>query len=154
MEIERAFEVRDLPTDLGPATTIEQRYVAIDGDTEVRVRRADDRCVMTVKGGRGRERTEVEFPIERSRFDELATLDSERRILKHRHRIELEGGLVAELDRFGGDLSGLDLVEVEFDNSADADAFVAPSWFGPEVTDRAGWSNAELATNGLPQSEP
>lgn len=149
-EIERAFQVRSVPTTLGPGTPIEQHYIAIDVDVTVRVRRAGAAHWLTVKGGRGRERTEVEMPIDAAQFDVLAALSGGRSIEKQRHHIELDDGLVAEFDRFGGTLAGLDLVEVEFANREEADSFRAPDWFGAELTDVAGWSNAELATIGRP----
>ncbi|WP_040491483.1 CYTH domain-containing protein [Ilumatobacter nonamiensis] len=152
IEIERRFAVNELPGELGPSTSIEQHYVALDGDRAVRVRREDGRCHLTVKGGRGLERTEIELTIEPTQFDRLAALGDGRTIRKQRHRIELPGGLVAELDRFGGDLEGLTLVEVEFESRSSAEAFVPPPWFGDELTDRRGWSNADLAVHGLPIS--
>lgn len=149
-EIERAFEVRELPRDLGPASSIEQHYIALDRSVHVRIRREGDRCSMTVKGGRGRERTEVEVSIDSAQFDALAALGTGRSIEKQRHRVELSDGLVAEVDLFGGPLAGLALVEVEFDDHAAAESFVPPPWFGDEVTDRPGWTNAELAIHGRP----
>lgn len=52
VEIERKFLVPEHPRGLegSPATRIEQGYIAIASDgTEVRVRRRDGRCVLTVK---------------------------------------------------------------------------------------------------------
>lgn len=152
VEIERKFAVREIPGTLGPSSTIEQHYVALDTDRIVRVRREDDQCTLTVKGGRGRERTEVEFAIDAGQFEKLAALGAERTIRKRRHRIDLSDGLVAELDRFDGALEGLTVVEVEFSSLAAADEFVPPSWFGDELTDRSGWTNTELAIHGRPTS--
>ena len=41
MERERKFLVDRLPDDLGPAVAIRQGYLALDGNVQVRVRRAD-----------------------------------------------------------------------------------------------------------------
>ncbi len=53
---------------------------------------------------------------------------------------------------FHGDLDGLVLVEVEFESDDEMAAFVAPAWFGREVTEEAGYTNASLAVNGRPAS--
>jgi CYTH domain-containing protein len=42
------------------------------------------------------------------------------------------------------------VAEVEFPSRAEAEAFEPPSWLGRDVTGEAGWSNAELATDGRP----
>lgn len=151
VEIERKFRVARVPDDevLGPGAGLRQGYVAVDGDIEVRVRNEDGACTLTVKGGRGLERAEVEIAIGQGDFDELWTLAGDRTIEKTRHRIPI-GTLTAELDLYAGRLAGLAVVEVEFASRADAEGFVAPDWFGAELTGRAGWSNAALARDGVP----
>lgn len=149
VEIERKFRVARLPDDPGPGAELRQGYVALDGDVEVRIRRDGGRCTLTVKGGRGLERTEVEVPIDPARFDQLWPLAGDRTVEKVRHRIPV-GDHTAELDVYGGKLAGLAVVEVEFASREDAEGFVAPDWFGAELTGRAGWSNAALARDGLP----
>jgi adenylate cyclase len=51
---------------------------------------------------------------------------------------------------FGGTLDGLYIVEVEFTSEDEATAFVAPQWFGREVTGDPAWTNASLARHGRP----
>ncbi len=148
-EIERKFAVRELPSGLGEGTPFRQGYVAIDGEAEVRVRAAGESCTLTIKGGAGRRRTEVELPLSQEQFDELWRLAESRCLVKRRHVVQLEEG-VAELDVYGGALEGLAVVEVEFDSEEDADRFGPPAWFGEELTGRSGWSNAALATRGRP----
>ena len=60
-----------LPPDLPQGTPVRQGYLALDGDVSVRVRDAGGDHTLTVKGGTGRERVEVERPLE---ADELAAL--------------------------------------------------------------------------------
>ena len=72
-----------------------------------------------------------------------------RRLEKVRHRVPVAGG-VAEVDRYGGELTGLWTVEVEFDVGAGGRRLPPPPWFGAEVTDVDGWSNAALARHGRP----
>jgi adenylate cyclase len=153
VEIERKFRVHDpdgeVPGPLGHGTRLRQAYVAVDGDVEVRVRDKGGTYLLTVKGGRGVERTEVEVEVDAAAFDELWRLAPDRRIDKTRHELPL-GTHTAELDLYAGALAGLAVVEVEFDSREEADGFVPPPWFGEELTGDPRWSNAALATEGRP----
>jgi len=153
-EIERRFLVTDPPADLGPSTTIEQLYIALDdrgaAHTSVRVRRRDDAYTLTIKGGTGLVRTEVEIDLDRNDYARLTPLAADRRIDKRRHLIRLDDDLTAEVDVFAGACAGLVIVEVEFADEPAARRFTPPEWFGVEVTGTAGWSNAELALHGPP----
>ena len=155
-EIERRFLVDDPPADLGPSTTIEQLYLAVDdhgpAHTSVRVRRRDDAYTLTVKGGTGLVRTAVEIDLDRQDYARLTTLAGDRRIDKQRHLVRLDDDLTAEVDVFAGVCAGLVIVEVEFPDEDAARRFTPPEWFGVEVTGTAGWSNAELAVHGPPTS--
>lgn len=148
-EIERKFRVREVPGFLGDGTRLRQAYLALDGDVEVRVRDQGGTHVLGVKGGRGMQRTEVEVEIGPGEFDELWDLAPGRRIDKTRHRIAVDDH-TAEVDVYEGPLRGLVMVEVEFADRSEAETFVAPPWFGEEVTGDARWSNATLATSGPP----
>ncbi len=151
-EIERKFAVRELPSTLDAGTLFRQGYVAVDGEAEVRVRAADESFTLTIKGGAGLRRTEVELPLSQEQFDELWRLAGARCLVKRRHVVPV-GSLTAELDVYGSALEGLAVVEVEFDTEEDADRFVPPAWFGKELTGRSGWSNAALATRGRPPAD-
>lgn len=160
-EVERAFLLDGTPSHdpdrPDDAVEIVQHYVALDAASsadddavQLRVRKAGDRHTLTVKGGSGGDRVEVEIDIDADRFAALAALDRGRCLRKRRLAIELGDGLVAEIDHFDGELAGLALVEVEFESAHAAGRFTPPDWFGREVTGRAGWSNAELAVDGVP----
>jgi CYTH domain-containing protein len=149
-EVERKFRVARIPDEVGDGAALRQGYLAIDGDVEVRVRDEDGRATLTVKGGSGLERAEVEAPIDAAQLAELWPLAGDRTIEKVRHRLPL-GGAVAELDLYAGRLDGLAVVEVEFPDRAAAEAFTPPDWFGEELTGRKGWSNAALARHGVPE---
>ena len=67
MEIERKFLVAERPPLEGAkAVRIEQGYLALDqrSGVEVRLRRKGDERLLTIKGGAGRSRTEVEISLE------------------------------------------------------------------------------------------
>lgn len=148
-EIERKFRVAHLPPDLGEGTSLRQAYVAVEGDVEVRVRSNGTHHALTVKGGAGLERDEVEVAIDATAFADLWRVAGARHLEKTRHRVDLDG-LTAELDLYAGALAGLAVVEVEFASRQEAEAFDPPDWFGVELTGEAAWSNAALARNGAP----
>jgi adenylate cyclase len=151
-EIERKYLVTGEPDEdsvLG-SKRLRQGYLAIDGGVEIRLRDAGGLTTMTVKAGRGLDRTEVELSLDDADAADLWPHAAPRSLEKVRRRVRLPGGLTAELDDYEGDLTGLRVVEVEFDGLESADAFAPPLWFGREVTGEPGWSNAELATHGSP----
>ncbi|HYB26416.1 MAG TPA: CYTH domain-containing protein [Solirubrobacteraceae bacterium] len=152
VEIERKFLVEQPPPDLDacPHGEIEQGYVALDGEVEVRVRRYGDQAFLTIKSGGDRVRLEEEFEIDPRRFRALWSLTEGRRIQKTRYLIPAMGGLRIELDVYQGALAGLLTAEIEFDSSAAAAAFTPPEWLGADVTDDPRYKNKRLATEGLP----
>jgi CYTH domain-containing protein len=150
-EIERKFRVDQVP-DIGTAQgdRLRQGYVALDGTAEVRIRIAEGGATLTVKSGSGLARTEVEIAVDEDQAGALWSLSEGRRVEKTRYRLPLDGGLVAEVDRYEGALAGLCTVEVEFPSEDAARSFAPPAWFGEELTGHRGWSNAELAVQGRP----
>lgn len=63
--------------------------------------------------------------------------------------MRLRGGKPALLQHFTAP-GAPDLLSVEFEDSQDANAFVPPAWFGPEVTQNAAYQRGTLARMGLP----
>jgi CYTH domain-containing protein len=66
--------------------------------------------------------------------------------------VRLRGDTQALLQRFVAP-GPLDLLSVEFAVGEDADGFVPPAWFGPEVTQNPAYHRASLARAGLPASD-
>jgi CYTH domain-containing protein len=153
VEIERKFLVEQLPDgiDAHPSGEIEQGYLAITDDVEVRVRRYGERSFLTVKSSGSESRVEEEIEIDRRRFGALWPLTEGRRIEKRRYRIPAGDGLTIELDVYHGRLTGLQTAEIEFESLPDATAFVPPGWLGRDVTDDPRYKNKRLATEGVPQ---
>jgi CYTH domain-containing protein len=149
IERERRFLVDSLPEPLPQPSRIEQAYVST-GPASVRVRRSDDRRILTIKTGSGRNRHEIERDLDQDEFDAIWAAATELRIAKRRHRIDIGNGLTAELDLYDGALAGRRLVEVEFDSEDAADDFEPPDWFGREVTDDNRYTNSSLARFGWP----
>jgi CYTH domain-containing protein len=151
-EIERKFLLHELPATLRLARgeTIRQGYLALDGDTEVRLRTGSEAPMLTIKAGRGEVRTEVQLPVQGRDAQALWDLTEGRRLEKTRRLARLGGDTVAEVDEYTGDLSGLVVAEVEFADEQRARAFEPPSWFGRELTGDSAYANRSLACDGLP----
>jgi CYTH domain-containing protein len=152
MEVERKFLVSEPPDLAGTdADEIEQGYLAIGSDGEVRVRRKGEKLLLTAKRGSGLSRQEAEVELDRTSFDELWSLTEGRRLMKRRHVLPY-GELNIELDVYGGELEGLIVAEIEFVSEEDAKAFDPPDWFGEEVTGDHRYLNETLATAGVPSA--
>jgi adenylate cyclase len=150
VEVERKFLVGELPDlDGAAADEIEQGYLAIGAEGEVRVRHKGDALVLTAKRGEGLSRQEAEIELDRERFDELWPLTEGRRLHKRRHVVP-HGDLKIEVDVYAGDLEGLVVAEVEFASEDDARRFDPPQWLGEEVTGDRRYLNETLAAEGAP----
>ncbi|MBS1861032.1 MAG: CHAD domain-containing protein [Actinobacteria bacterium] len=150
-EIERKFLVAEMPRAENGRTVIEQGYLALDDQAEVRLRRAGGELLLTAKTGHGEVREEVEVPLGPGAFEALWPLTAGKRVRKVRHYVPLNGLLRAEIDVYEGALDGLRTAEVEFSSREEADRFVPPPWLGDELTGDAGYANQRLATVGLPE---
>lgn len=150
-EIERKFVVDAVPALEGwTASRLEQGYLAVTDDVEVRVRRADGaRARLTVKSAPGLSRVEEELELDAEAFARLWPLTEGRRVVKTRWSRE-EGGVVFELDVYEGTLAGLVVVEVEFASEEAAGAWSPPAWAGREVTGEKAYANQSLALYGAP----
>ena len=151
MEIERKYLVRELPDNLDsfPHTEIEQAYLSTS--PTLRIRRMGDNFILTVKERRRTSTTaivnrEEEFALSAESYERLRGKCDGNSVSKTRYRIPLHDGLTAELDIFHGMHNGLILVEVEFPSVEVADAFVAPAWFGEDVSADPRYRNSYLAS--------
>jgi CYTH domain-containing protein len=152
VEVERKFLVSDPPDlDGSSADEIDQGYLAIGTDGEVRLRRRGEKLVLTAKRGEGLSRQEAEIELDREEFEELWPLTDGRRLLKRRHVVP-QGELEIEVDVYEGDLEGLVVAEVEFASEEDARRFDPPEWLGEEVTGDRRYLNETLAAEGAPRS--
>ena len=150
MEVERKFLVHEAPKlDNAPAEEIDQGYLAIGSDGEVRLRRKGERLLLTAKRGGGLSREEAEVELGRDAFEELWPLTEGRRLHKRRHVLP-QGELEIEVDVYAGDLDGLVVAEIEFGSEEEARAFVPPDWLGEDVTGDPRYLNVTLATQGCP----
>ncbi|TCD16402.1 CYTH domain-containing protein [Oricola cellulosilytica] len=151
-ETERKFLVRDdtwLALTAG-ARHIVQAYVALDGPASLRVRITDDaRAELAIKMSNGQiTRDEFEYAIPLAEARELIAASRGRLIEKIRFLVPFRG-YEWEVDEYRGVLSGLVVAEVEL--AGERDDPPIPAWIGREVTGDGAWSNAALATSGLPE---
>ncbi|HEV7804826.1 MAG TPA: CYTH domain-containing protein [Solirubrobacteraceae bacterium] len=153
-EIERKFLLDELPAALAFArrTAILQGYLALDGDTEVRVRRTPAGATLTIKHGGGEVRVVEELALGERQADALWQLTEDRRLQKTRRIMHVDG-LEVSVDEYFGELDGLIVAEVEFDDEDAARAFMPPAWFGREVTGEAAYANRTLSVDGLPRED-
>ena len=144
MEIERKFLITQLPAELKQyeAKHIEQAYLCTE--PVVRVRRSNDRYMLTCKGAGLLSREEFELPLTEQAYRHLCAKADGRVICKVRYLIPYQDRLI-ELDEFQGGLAPLVVAEVEFESEAQARSFVPPEWFGREVTYDPSYSNAALS---------
>jgi len=115
-------------------------YVRIDGQ--------DCHLVLVTTDGEGRakeERTEVP----RAHGDALLDVCSGKAAYE-RTTVPL-GGRDVQIDRYVTP-PGLDIATVTFDDEAGARAFLAPAWFGTDVSTEAGYDRHAVALKGVPAS--
>jgi adenylate cyclase len=150
-EIERKFLLTERPDWLDGCRSqaIEQGYLAIGEEDEVRVRRSGDGAVLTVKRGHGEERREHEVEIGEEQLAALWPLTEGRRIDKRRFYVE--GDPTIEVDVYSDELEGLITAEIEFPSREAADRFSPPEWLGDEVTGDDRYANQRLAIQGAPE---
>lgn len=149
IEIERKFLVKTLP-DLKKhkKSYILQRYIA--SEPEIRLRKLDNKYIITKKGDGTSIREEEEIEVSEEVFEFLGGYEKNNFIEKYRYYIPLESGLIAELDEYLDYLEGFFTVEVEFKNISDMKSFKPPIWFGEELTEKKELNNYNVATKGLP----
>lgn len=158
MEIERKY----LPSD---PSRLADRLVSLQGmhmvqaylntDPVIRIRREGDSYVLTYKGSGMLAREEYNLPLNKDSWDHLLGKCDGRIIEKTRYRIPLEStdeALVAEVDVFERDFSGLILIEVEFPSMEAADHFTPPDWFGEDVTYRQEYHNSYMSLQNVTKS--
>lgn len=154
MEIERKYLIHALPKNITdyPHHIIEQGYLSTN--PVVRIRRLDDDYYLTYKGSGLMVREEYNLPLTKESYEHMLPKIDGLLIQKIRYLIPLKPidcglkdtkSLLAELDVFEGKLAPLMLVEVEFESVEDANAFIAPDWFGKDVTKDGRYHNSNLS---------
>ncbi|MBR0104051.1 MAG: CYTH domain-containing protein [Firmicutes bacterium] len=153
MEIERKFIVKYLPEgiDDAPYTDIRQSYISVE--PVIRIRKADDEYILTIKGRGDISREEKEIFISRQEYENLRKKTETREVVKRRYFYPLEDGHTAEIDIYEGELDGFRIVEVEFESLEEAEAFTPPDFFGKDVSRIDDYKNVKLALYGIPKDK-
>ncbi len=153
MEIERKFVVKYLPEGIydAPYTDIRQSYISVE--PVIRIRKADDEYILTIKGRGDISREEKEIFISRQEYENLRKKTETREVVKRRYFYPLEDGHTAEIDIYEGELDGFKIVEVEFESIEEAEAFTPPDFFGKDVSRIDDYKNVKLALYGLPKDK-
>ena len=155
MEIERKFllDPAAIPYNLKEHQQTEMVQAYISVDPVIRIRKENERHVLTIKGNGDLAREEHELILEERQFKNLIPLVNVNStpIQKTRTSIFVEEKIIYEIDVYYNLLEGLATVEVEFPSVSDANRFIPPSWFGRELTYDKSYGNASLSFNGLPK---
>jgi adenylate cyclase len=145
IETERKFlvkgEFRHLAVE---EIRITQTYLSIDQDKTIRIRIANYKAFITIKGrsiGNSISRSEWEFQIPLSDATEMMKLCLNGKIDKTRYLIPA-GKHTFEVDVFHDKNEGLIIAEIEL--SSDDERFEIPEWLGEEVTGNPAYYNANL----------
>jgi len=148
IEIERKFLVEgEFKSQAIGKFDIKQGYISTDPERTVRIRVADNKGFITIKGGSdesGMMRMEWEKEIPFDEADSLLALCHKPIIEKVRYVIE-SGDHVIEVDEFGGDNVGLILAEIELSDKDEI--FELPDWLGKEVTNDYRYYNSYLSNH-------
>lgn len=163
MEIERKWLVDParIPYDLSALEScrIEQHYITFSPAIRIRSINSGEQYVMTVKTHPDSEspsplaRDEHEFPISERDFEQLREEAKGVPVCKTRYFHTLPSGLKEEIDVFGGDLSGLVFLEIEFPDLASAEAYADPDWVMRDVSNDGRYKNSSLAAQGRPSAD-
>jgi CYTH domain-containing protein len=152
MEIERKFLISSLPAlNEYKGKEITQGYISTD--PVIRIRQMQNNYCLCIKSQGHMIREEFELPLTEEQYASLLPKVEHHLVEKTRYFIPLENNLVAELDLYKGHLEGLFTVEVEFSSPQEAARFIAPKWFGNEITHDNRYKNNHLAVYGIPENK-
>jgi adenylate cyclase len=147
VEIERKFLVdKSRLPKLEKGVRLAQGYLETAPGNVVRVRTADDKAFLTVKG-KTENYSRLEFEYEIPHKDALELLDKlcEKPIIEKTRYIQLVGGKKWEIDVFDRENTGLIVAEIEL--LSEDEKFELPDWALREVSHLKEYRNNFLAQN-------
>ncbi|WP_397445073.1 CYTH domain-containing protein [Polaribacter sp. R77954] len=149
LEIERKFLVinEEFKSEAYQKKIIKQGYLNSDKNRTVRVRIADDKAFLTIKGktnSSGTTRFEWEKEIDKNEAEELLLLCEPSIIDKTRFLVKSDHHTY-EIDEFYGDNKGLIVAEIEL--NSENETFKKPNWLGKEVTGNIEYYNSSISKN-------
>ncbi|AZS13924.1 CYTH domain-containing protein [Paenibacillus lutimineralis] len=155
LEIERKFLLPEYPANRikegeirnKKEQIIEQTYLALHGDQELRVRKIQDQAsgkveyTHTFKKGHGIAREEVEYSISEGLYEQIMNIHQAVPLIKKR-TTAIWGDRVIEIDDYKQ--IQLLVLEVEFASLEEAESFAAPGWFGKDISSDKQYSNKKV----------
>jgi CYTH domain-containing protein len=150
IELELTYLARRIPVEVKNVTP--QRlidiYVPEESDYPcIRLRQKDEKYEITKKKPVNRDdfsvQTEQTIPLEEDEFRALAKA-SGRKVVKDRYRVEIKG-VIAEVDIFGDELTGLVLIDFEFDSPEAKAKFQPQEYCLADVTQELFVAGGQLA---------
>lgn len=146
MEIERKFLLKndEWRNSIKKSIKIKQGYISSNSESVVRIRIADNKGFLTIKGkGTSISHPEYEYEIPQKDAEEMFNLFCQNKgLIKTRHIIE-SNKHIWEIDEFDGKHKGLILAEVELAN--EKETVEIPEWIGKEVTGDPKYYNSNLS---------
>lgn len=149
IEIERKFlVVSEAWREGAKGRRFRQGYLCVSADATVRVRHAEERAFLTVKGATaGMSRAEFEYDIPLADAEVLLRDHCLKPLIeKTRYEVPFDGK-VWTVDVFEGANAGLVVAEIEL--SDDAEQISLPPWIGVEVTDDPRYRNSALVSEPM-----
>ncbi|WP_298781186.1 CYTH domain-containing protein [uncultured Polaribacter sp.] len=149
LEIERKFLVKnnDFKKEAYQKKELKQGYLNSDKNRTVRIRIADDKAFMTIKGKSnksGTTRFEWEKEIDKKEAENLLLLCENSIVEKIRYYIKCDKHIF-EVDEFFGDNKGLIVAEIELNN--EKEVYQKPTWLSKEVTGNVNYYNSSISKN-------
>ncbi|MGE5342444.1 MAG: CYTH domain-containing protein [Candidatus Omnitrophota bacterium] len=164
MPIEREYKylvevnAEDLEKLVLEKKEIEQFYLVIKDNYEIRMRRFDNTYYLTFKGDGTLERPEQECPITREMFEACKPHCQGHVIQKNRYVYEGENKWEIDIYNPDSNLAGLKVAEVEVNSNEDIpqmpEIFFNILTNPTDVTSHKGYKNKNLARDGLPKDHP
>lgn len=148
-EVERKFlvskEVLNTVTIL-KTKDVEQFYVEISDEREVRYRKANGKYFRTIKEGNGIAREEIEVEVSEEEYSQALPQAVGNVIRKTRYVTDAG----EEIDVYKESFEGLVVLEMEFEDEEAASKYVPPEG-AREVTNDKRYKNKYLALKGKPE---
>ena len=139
IELELTYLAKSLPTNLTELKSKKIIDLYVDNVTDhsdLRIRRNGDKFELTrktpVDDGDASKQTEVTIPISKTEFESFLPVKA-RKVEKTRYYLE-HGDRTAEFDVFKGDLSGLVVIDFEFNSEEEKDSFEMPDFCLEDIT--------------------
>ncbi len=147
IEIEKKFLLKYLPKEsLSNPVFISQGYLLNKKETVVRIRLADKKAFMTIKGlTTNSARKEYEYSLPYDDAKEMIDLFCKEGLVEKKRYKIAHKGFIWEIDQFSGNNTGLVVAEIELEHIDQL--FEKPDWVGSEVTQDPRYYNSNLIQN-------